>query len=263
MVSVVLPCYNCEKTIVETLESINNQVYESFQLVIIDDGSSDSTKKIIERFPFSPNVDVILVSRPNKGFLPTMIELVNLAKGDFLARIDADDVWESNHLSLLMNEFLQDPNLVLIGSNANIIDSKGKFLSKTNFPLTKESILKRFLNDNPFIHSSVIFKKSVYSKTCGYLCGDDDKSTHIADYNLWLEMSKLGNIKNLSEATLSYRYQSVSLSRNINRKRNYQARLWVMNKAYKMYGQHTFYYLLNVLKVRLRIAECQMKSFFK
>ena len=253
-VSVILPCYNAEDTLYETLVSINSQSMQGFELVIVNDGSKDLTLQIIQSFPFRSDIRLKLISRENKGFLKSLVEGVNASEGELIARIDADDVWEENHLSTLV-PFFKDIRLVLAGSNATIINRQGIIVGKTNLPCGDSEIRRRLLKDNVFIHSSVVFRKEAYVKTVGYLCGNDEKSMHIADYNLWVELSALGDICNISECTLKYRYLENSMSRSVNRTNNYKARLAVQKKAYTLYREHFFYYLICLSKTYIRIIQ--------
>ena len=257
-ISIVLTCYNGENTIFETLDSINKQSLENFELVVIDDGSIDRTPEIIRNFNFRKDISVNFISRPNKGSLPSLSEGVDAAKGTYIARIDHDDLWTSNHLESLWSAFESNPNLVLVGTQAVVFDSNYNILKKTRLPLTHENIIRAFMHDNPFVHSSVMFKKDAYYKTSGYLCGNDEESTQIADYNLWIELACHGQVMNLDEYSVKYRYQQVSLSRNIKKRKNYKSRLYVMRKAHSLFDRYTFYYYRSALKVWINIVRYSM-----
>ena len=253
-ISVVLPCYNGEKTIEKCLQSINNQNCK-LELIFIDDGSSDNSLSIIKNFNFNDNCRIKIITRENKGFLYSLDEGIKLASGEYIARIDSDDIWYDNHLDLIMSEFISDDNLVLIGSQATKIDENDEILGTYNVPCTQADIIKFLHKDSAFIHSSVVFKKSMYLKTLGYLIGHDIMSMHIADYNLWFELSKLGSFKNLPEQTLYYRISNQSMSRKINKNINYSARYLVMKKVQDYYRTYFYYSLIQKIKVKLRMIQ--------
>ena len=117
-ISVVLPCYNAEATLTETLDSINSQSLRSFELIAVDDGSKDCTRCILENYRFREGISFRLVSRENRGFIRTLEEGIGLSSGDIIARIDADDLWMPDHLSLLDSLFCADKDVVLAGTNA-------------------------------------------------------------------------------------------------------------------------------------------------
>lgn len=262
-ISIVLTCYNGENTIYETLSSINDQTLEEFELVVIDDGSKDKTPDIIREFNFRKGISVNFICRANKGSLPSLSEGVDNANGDFIARIDHDDLWDKDHLVDLFSIMSQDPKIVLVGTQAEIIDMEGHILARTNCPLSETGIKKRFMNDNPFVHSSVMFRKDAYYKTVGYMCGSDEESTQIADYNLWMELATIGKIMNLDKLSVKYRFQPVSLSRNIKMIKNYKSRLYGMKKAQRLFKCNYFYYLVCTLKVRLNILRWTIMDLFR
>lgn len=253
-VSVVLACYNGEKTLEKTLQSINNQKY-NLELIFIDDGSNDSSLEIFKKHKFSENCQTRLITRENKGFLYSLDEGIKLSSGDFIARIDSDDIWLENHLLLIMDEFDRDDNLVLVGAQGIEIDEKNITHGELNVPVDVTQIIKYLHKDSPFIHSSVVFKKEAYNKTSGYLIGDSVSAMHISDYNLWFELSKIGRLINIKERTVLYRVSANSMSRTINRIVNYTARYSVMKKVNSYYKKYFFYSLIERIKVKLRIYQ--------
>lgn len=259
-ISVVLPCYNGEKTIEDCLKSINKQNCK-LELVFIDDGSSDQSINILRNFKFRENCTVKIISRENKGFLFSLDEGINLATGNYIARIDSDDIWFDNHLDLIMNEFNNDKSLVLVGSQAVKIDDNSVEIGSYNVPYSHNDIIKQLHSDSSFIHSSVVFKKSAYQKTQGYLIGKDVISMHIADYNLWFELSKLGRIMNLSNQTLYYRISNQSMSRKMSKLINYKARYSIMKKVHDYYRTYFFYSVMQKIKVKLRILQYYFLKF--
>jgi glycosyltransferase involved in cell wall biosynthesis len=253
-ISVVLPCYNGENTLEKCLESINKQDCK-IELIFIDDGSSDTSLHIFKNFKFNIKCTIKIISRNNKGFLFSLDEGVRHASGDYIARIDADDIWFDNHLDLIMNEFYKDESIVLVGSQAIKIDDNFKILGSYNVPHSQKDIIKLLHSDSAFIHSSVVFKKSAYDMTQGYLIGDDIISMHISDFNLWFELSKLGTIMNLSNETIYYRISNLSMSRKINKFINYKGRYIVMKKVHNYYQTYFLYSFLQKIKVKLRIMQ--------
>ncbi|ADR19055.1 glycosyltransferase family 2 protein [Calditerrivibrio nitroreducens] len=254
-VSIILPCYNCASTLPFTLESIKTQTYKNFELVIINDGSTDDSIHIITNFIKSVSFSVKLITRDNKGFLYSLEEGIDASQGDFIARIDGDDFWFPNHLESHMKAFEEDESLVLVGSEAYIIDQNGNYIGEYAVPHSYFDIIKFMHNDNPFIHSSVIFKRSAYKKTKGYMIGNDEKSKHIADYYLWFELSKQGKCINLDIITLCYRYNQNSMSRTIKKYNNYLARLSVMKEVNNFYKKYPLYSLYCQIKVLLRLIQ--------
>lgn len=261
LISVILPCLNGSLTLEKCLKSINDQNI-SLELVFINDGSTDETLSVINNFKFNSNISLKLISRENKGFQYSLDEGIKKSTGEFIARIDADDYWSNNHLKLLKDEFQKNSEYVLLGSSAFIVDDNDNIIENYEVPYSHKEIIKHLHKDSPFIHSSVIFKKSDYLKTTGYLIGTDLKSMHIADYNLWFEFSKIGICKNIPKETLYYRKSINSISRTLNRQLNYSARLLVMKRVNRYYKSYRFYSFLQRLKVEIRIIQYYINRLF-
>lgn len=253
LISIVLPCYNASETIKDTLESIWQQEYKNFELIIINDGSTDMSLELIKEFQENVDFTIRIISRENRGFLQSLVEGIEVSNGSFIARVDSDDIWLPYHLSTLMNEFNNDPTCVLIGSEAVKIDKEGNDLGIYKVPHEHKEIVKVMHKDNPFIHSSVMFRKKIYEKTNGYLIGNDELSKHIADYNLWFELSKYGRTKNVKQPTIHYRYLENSMSRKMDLCSNYRARLMMMKKVHQFYCKHYLYSYMYQSIVRLKL----------
>jgi glycosyltransferase involved in cell wall biosynthesis len=263
-VSIVLPCFNSERTLKTTLESIVKQTFLNFELIIIDDGSIDASLEIMKNIQALSTCSIKIISRENKGFLYSLDEGIKSSIGRYIARIDHDDVWNNNHLECIMKAFNDDKNLVLVGSNAILINENGEEIGRTQQQVSEKIIIKNMLKDSPFIHSSVVFSRKVYDLTPGYLIGTDEGSRHIADYNLWFELSKQGKCKNIIDYTVLYRVLEDSMSRQMDKCINYRARLSVMKDVYKHYKKFHFYYYFQTLKVGLRVFQyCHARKLFK
>ena len=252
MFSIILPVYNAEETIEETLNSIKNQDYTDFELIIINDGSTDNTLEIINAFIGKhKRIDINLISRPNKGFMFSLEEGIKIAKNKLIARIDSDDIWEYNHLNTMMACF-NNNNIVLAGSNAVLIDKFGKEIGSLRMP---QNIEKAILFDNPIIHSSVVFDKSAYQKTKGYLRKRSEVNDIFADYRLWLEFLSVGKCVNSEVQTLRYRYLESSMSRKISKLPYYKERLKLAFEAYSQIKKYHFYFLFCTTKILVRILQ--------
>jgi glycosyltransferase involved in cell wall biosynthesis len=251
-ISVVLPCFNGEKTIQKCLQSINNQNCR-LELIFVDDGSMDQSMNIFKNFNFHSNITVKYITRGNKGFLYSLDEGIKLASGDYIARIDSDDIWLDFHIQKIMHKFVNNNNLVLIGSQAIKINEFDEIIGSYSVPCSQNDIIKYLHKDSAFIHSSVVFKKNVYMLTPGYFIGSDPVSNLIGDYNLWFELTKLGSVENIPEQTLHYRVLNNSMSRVIKRHLNYSARYLIMKRVNRYYRSYFFYSLLQRIKVKIRM----------
>jgi glycosyltransferase involved in cell wall biosynthesis len=198
-ISVLLPCYNSEKYIAEAVQSILDQTYTNFELIILDDGSTDRTKEIIgsfrdERIRFEYELE-------NKGIVFQLNKGISLAEGVYIARMDADDISKPERFKKQI-EFLElkkNNHIVVLGTDAVAIgESKDQIIHK-NYQPAQISFLLNFYC--PLLHPTVIMRKSVFSVSLKY--SNDYKFAE--DYALWRLIDNGENIAVLPEVLLLYR----------------------------------------------------------
>ena len=205
LVSVVMPVYNSEKYLKESIGSILNQTFKEFEFIIINDGSNDNSLEIIKSFKDSR---IIVINQTNGGISNALNNGIRIARGKYIARMDADDFSLKERLAKQLCFFLENPGYVLIGSNATFIDVNGEILYNSNLVLTDMEI-RNLLPSNPFFHSSTMFLRDAFYETGGY---NELIRHHFEDRILWSQMSKFGKLYNLSENLIYYRLVPESVS---------------------------------------------------
>ena len=205
-VSVVMPVYNGERFLEETIESVLAQTHRYFEFLILDDGSTDGTDAIVARFKDSR---IKLVRNPrNLGLTSTLNRGLSLAHFELIARHDADDISHPERLAKQIGFFIEHPEVVLVGTQAEIVDEQGRPQGQLfDRAQTHESIVWDLLFDNGFTHSSVMFKKSVILNELG---GYDESVTYCQDYHLWSEVARCHRVANLPDRLVSYRIHPYS-----------------------------------------------------
>lgn len=183
-VSVIMPVYNSEQYVLLAIDSVLNQDYQNFELIIINDNSTDNTLEILNQKVPNSSENIILKSiSTNKGQGYCRNVGVKLAKGDYIAFIDSDDIWLPNKLSCQMN-FILKQKIVFSFTNLSFINESGKVLKK-KLTFTKDKVNYSILLRNNFIPTStVIISKKILLKY---------KFPEIRvkqDYALWLEILK-------------------------------------------------------------------------
>ena len=128
LVSVIMPAYNAEKHLGEAIESIQNQTYHNWELLIINDGSTDSTGEIIEEYAKQDERINYIINQKNEGLITTRNKGLLEAKGQYIANLDSDDIAYPERLSIQVNYMNSNPNVVLLGSASEIIDSVGNHI---------------------------------------------------------------------------------------------------------------------------------------
>lgn len=187
LISVIMSVYNSEKWLHKSIQSIINQEYKNFEFIIVNDGSTDSSESIINDFS---KIDkrIKCINHPNQGLTKSLIKAIDFSIGDFIARIDADDISSSDRLWIQLDEILKK-NLDLIASNFDIIDKNEKRISSIDLRNKESKLFDSLLNGNSFFpHSGVLFKKSTYLDLGGY-------SPHFKksqDIDLWFRFIEAG-----------------------------------------------------------------------
>ncbi|MDA9272963.1 glycosyltransferase [Flavobacteriaceae bacterium] len=206
LVSVILPVYNGERFLNKSIDSVLNQTYNNFELIIINDGSTDKSDLIINKY--LPNVKIKYFSRENKGLVATLNEATQRSSGSFIARMDQDDICYPTRIQKQL-DFLVKYNIDVCGSSYEIIDENEKVLKVINtFNEYFEVMISAMLV--PFAHPSVMFRNIFKSKGFSYGSGE---ITFAEDYDLWIKMAKKDiSFGNLKEVLFKYRVYGNSLS---------------------------------------------------
>ena len=206
LVSVILPVYNGEKFLKKSIDSVLDQSYKNFELIIINDGSTDKSDLIINKY--LPNDKIKYFSRNNKGLVATLNEAIQRSSGQFIARMDQDDICYPTRIQKQL-DFLIKNNIDVCGTSYKIIDENENVLKVINsFNEYFEVIISAMLV--PFAHPSVMFRNIFQRKDLSYGSGE---ITFAEDYDLWIKMVKKDvSFGNLKEILLKYRVFGNSLS---------------------------------------------------
>ncbi len=176
------------------------QTLRDFEFIIIDDGSTDDSRDILETFA-KRDSRVRLISRPNKGLVGTLNEGLSLARGSLVARMDADDLCDPRRFELQVKALNDDPNLVVVGCSASAIDEYGNVLGDYSTPSTHEEIEASHLAGISAIHHpSATFRTEVVRNLGGYR-----ELVPCEDFDLWLRLGEVGRLANLPEKLITKR----------------------------------------------------------
>lgn len=210
-VSIILPVYNAEAYIDKAIQSVLNQTFSDYELIIIDDGSIDKSIHLINNFK-DPRI-IFIKHTANQGLISTLNEGLQRAHGDYIARIDADDMWtDVDKLQKQITFLEQNTEYGVVGTWAYTIDENDKKIGTIKNPTTDTQIRKWFLIKNCLIHPSVLFRKDIALKSGSFL--SDEK--YVEDYGLWLRMGSFGRFANIPEYLMSYRIHSKSITQSKN-----------------------------------------------
>jgi glycosyltransferase involved in cell wall biosynthesis len=203
-----MPTYNRASFIGDTIRSVLVQTYPDWELIIIDDASTDDTYDVIKDF-ISPHI-LYVKNEKNLGIAASRNIAVSKARGQYIAMLDSDDIWLDKEKLVKQVSFLEkNTDYALVGTWVRKIDQNGASIGEMTFATDDRAIRQAMLCRNQFVQSSVLFVKKVAEKAGLYdlaLLVDED-------YDLWLAIGKIYKFANLSDFTTGYRVHTGSIIR--------------------------------------------------
>lgn len=209
LVSIILPAYNCETYIASSVTSILEQVYDNFELIIVNDGSTDRTSKILSTL--TDQRIRIINNDGNKGLIYSLNKAIDESKGEYIARMDADDVAANDRIEKQVHWLLHHPETAVIGTFIRIIDENGN--EKADWKLDRatasaDAIKKSMIRENCLAHPTIMARAEVLKR---YKYAANQKN--IEDYDLWLRMLADGLvIEKVPQPLLYYREHATSVT---------------------------------------------------
>ena len=203
--SVILPVYNDEKYVAKAINSILSSTYKNFELIIINDGSSDSTLEIINEFK---DKRIKLFSKMNSGLIDTLNFGLKKCNSKIFMRADGDDRIHNRKIEKQLNHYKLSKS-ILVGTDAFIIDNDDNIINSISLPNDHNTIIKRLLNLKPgIIHGTIMGSVEALKKINFY----SDKIKHAEDYDLFFRLSKTGKFSNLNEKLYYIRKNNENVS---------------------------------------------------
>ena len=253
-VSVVMTVYKGEKILKRSIPSVFSQTFTDFEFITIVDGSPDNSIQELQKYR-DPRIR-ILVNETNLGRAKASNRAIRAARGEYIARIDQDDIWCDREKLAKQVRFLDNnPDYVLVGGAMIVVDRGDKEIFRALLPESDEKIRRVMLFDNPFVHSSLMFRKEAWERVGGY----DEEIIFPDDYDLWLKLGTVGKVYNFPEYFVWYLQDVGQNTSNINivnnlkqviplrvRYRNDYPGFW---KAYLLGWCYYFYRALKIPKI--------------
>jgi glycosyltransferase involved in cell wall biosynthesis len=215
-ITVLMPCYNAANYIGDAIQSVLNQTLGDFELLIVNDGSTDHTTECIRSFR---DERIILIEQEQQGVAAALNNGLKHARAEYIARFDADDICFPERLEKQYHFMIRHPEYIVSGSGANYLDEVGNYIF-TYSPRVKTDQEIRQLSSTicPFIHASVMYKKDIVAKA-----GYDTGAHGFEDHLLWLKIREQGKMVNFSEPLISVRLNPGSFTMD-ERKRSFEFR---------------------------------------
>ncbi len=203
-VTVLMPVYNGEKYLRQAMDSILNQTFTDFEFLIINDGSKDGSVEIIEAYD-DPRIRLVH-NEQNLKLVATLNKGIDLARGEYIARMDCDDISLPERLARQVAVMDKYPDVGVCGAWAWVIDSAGKVFDKIKTPVGRK-LASFYWRPSPFVHPTVMIRSAILKQN-----KYDQRFADAEDYALWLSLCRVTGFYNLAEFLLLYRVHPASVT---------------------------------------------------
>ncbi len=237
-ISILMGIYNCAGTLPSAIESILNQTYTNWELILCDDGSRDCTYAAADSIRQQyPEKIILLKNEKNMGLNYTLNRCLAQASGEFVARMDGDDLCSADRFEKEIAALREHPSMAVVSTAMAYFDENGQWGRGQVIPFPKK---KDFLHGTPFCHAPCMVRRSVMEQIGGYT--DDDKYLRVEDYDLWVKLYAAGyRGMNLDEPLYQMRDDRNAFGRRKFRFRINEAR--VLCKAVRLLKLPAYNYL--------------------
>ncbi len=257
LVSVITPTYNRGEVLKETIQSVLNQTYHNFEYIIVDDGSTDNTKEIVQSFKDKriKYINQQHVGTPASG----RNNGIKNAKGEFIAFLDSDDIWFPQKLEIQLKEFQKNADILILATNGIIIPMRPyrKYLSlKKNLVVSFRHLIVNRVN--PIMNSSVLIKRTAI-EAIGLI--DEEPFIRASeDYDYWLRVLKYrdNSILVLKQILVKYRVHSFNITIDMFSNSNFFKKLY--ERLVYIHGKHEGYDP-ELLNIQIRATLYQLRVF--
>lgn len=224
LVSVLMPVYNAESTLSVAIDSILNQTYSSIEFIIINDGSTDDSETIINKYD-----DLRIkyyANKENRGLIYSLNKGIELASGKYIARMDADDISMPTRIECQVDYMERHPSVIICGTQIELFGCL-KIRNRPNLKETNEELKNRLFRRSCFAHPTVMFRRDVLLRS-GIRYNSEYK--HAEDYKMWIDCVNYGEFYNIQEVLLKYRISESQISSKYNK-----VQMQIANKCRREY----------------------------
>lgn len=225
LVSFIISAYNAERYISQALESVLNQSFSDLEILVIDDGSTDQTLSIIESYQDSRLLPI--KSRVNKGLPTRLNQLLKIAQGDYIARLDADDICLPKRIELQVQFMETHLECGVLGGGALIYGSR----KRVNYPINNREVRNNLFVNTPFSHPTVMFRREAILRDNIFY---NEKFLLAQDYELWTRLLEVTEGYNLNVPVILYRQSKTQSSVLYTEKQNKYKEITQLNQLSRL-----------------------------
>jgi len=199
LISVIMPAHNAGKFVMQAIDSIINQTYTNWEMVIINDASNDNTYQILKKYSQNKKIK-ILKNKYNLGVAGSLNKALKMTKGEYIARMDGDDISLPKRLETQVKLLQNNPKLVAIGTQVNIIDEETRITAKKEFPINPKVCADMLMLTVPIQHPSLMVRAGKIKKY-----GYNSHYKTAEDWDLYFKLLNDGQLSNTKETLFLYR----------------------------------------------------------
>lgn len=226
MVDIIVPVYNAAPYLKEAIDSLLNQTFSDFRIILINDGSTDNSLEIIQSYD-DPRIAIINMPK-NGGIVKALNAGLSAATAKYIARFDADDNCVNDRLEKQVNYLEKNPDVGVLGGQMEIFGGNSNHIyTSEQLPIHHEDIVISLVFKNVMAHPTVMFRKSLLDDN-GLSYSSD--FPHMEDYDLWLKLIKLTKFHNLNDVLIRYRMMGQNIS--VKNNSTYSKRLFDIHSHY-------------------------------
>lgn len=254
LVTIGLPFYNNGKTLKNAIKSVLLQTYKNWELIIIDDGSTDDSFQIAEYFATQDARIILIKDEINKGLVARLNQIIDMASGKFIARMDADDMMMPEKLEKQMEYFARNPSVDVLATASYTIDEKDQPIGIRGVSDIYIRSGKDVIKGSPLIHPTILVKANWYKQN-----KYDGNYPRAEDYELWCRTFESTVFHRITEPLFFYREGNVSLS-------NYTLSMKTLRKIIRVYGDTHLSrteQTIELLKTHIKTNMYRIFGFFK
>ena len=206
-ISVIIPTYNSKRSLERALDSVFAQTFKDFETIVVDDGSADATESMVRvNYP-----EATLLQQANSGVSKARNCGVEIASGDYLAFLDADDAWREDKLALQYAQFMSKPELAMVFTDNDVIDKDGNYrcLYRKRERLMEGDLVRNIFSNSGVCTSTVMVRRSVFLNEGGF----NESLITAEDDDLWIRIAARYPVTLLEQPLVKYTLSEGSLSR--------------------------------------------------
>jgi len=242
LISILMPVYNCAEYLPDAIQSIIGQTFKNWELIICEDGSNDYTYAVAQKFAKKyPKKIVLLKNERNLRINKTLNRCLTVARGDFIARMDGDDMCDPNRLKTEYEFLDTHPEYAIVSCDMSLFDQDGIWGSEHFFKGNVQP--KQIVAKSPFCHGGCMVRREAFDAVGGY--SEDKRVIRVEDYDLWVRMYAIGfRGYGLGRILYSMRLNKDTIGRR--NKQNYINDAYVKRRAIKLLHMPKYSYILSL-----------------